>query len=356
MNTSIQGYIDNRISGLVRLQEDDALACVLSSIENVLCHCISNGGRIYTVGNGGSCAQAQHFAAELIGRFGSSHRRALPAISLTSDSAVISALSNDFGYELCFSRQIEALLTPDDVLIAFTTSGGSRNIIEAIQCAKNKGSITIVFSGGQDSFLKDESDYYIATPANDTALIQECHLMLSHYLCDGISQHFSRAGDSFWSRIVDCIPAGIEFLILDRDGVINEKLPNRYVISPKDFAFTAGFLENVKYLSARFRRVFVVTNQKGVGLGLMSMDDLHEIHAYMQEEISRHGGRIDNIYYSTKTDNLSEDRKPNVGMAKHLKADYPEVDFNKTLVIGDSASDQLFAKNIGALFIQYVKE
>ena len=356
MSSKHQEYIDRRISALTRIQRDDALACLLSSVEEALCRCISGGGRLYTIGNGGSCAQAQHFAAELIGRFSTYPRKALPAIALTSDSAVLSALSNDFGYDICFSRQIEALLTKNDVLVAFTTSGNSRNIIEGVQCAKNRGSTTVVFGGSQDSVLKDEADYYIATSsASDTAVIQECHLLLSHYLCESISRCFSETGESFWNNIMNCIPNEAEFLILDRDGVINEKLPNSYVKSAKDFSFTPGFLENVELLSTRFKRVFVITNQKGVGLGVMSLDDLQEVHTYMQEEIRHHGGRIDKIYYSIATDVLSEERKPNVGMANNLKADYPDVDLNKTLVIGDSATDQLFAKNIGAHFIKYVK-
>lgn len=353
MNLEIQEYINNRIATLTELKQDVAMFNEVSSIEEAFYHCLSNGGKVYTIGNGGSCAQAQHFAAELIGRFGGFNRRALPAVALTSDSTVMSALSNDFGYEHCFSRQVEALVSTTDILVAFTTSGRSRNIIEAVQSAKNIGATTILFCGCQKYYSKEEVDYCISVASDDTAIIQECHLILSHYLCKNISKCFEERVNIFWNSLIENIPQEADFLILDRDGVINEKIPNRYVKSPLEFKFTPGFLDKINILSQRFKRIFVVTNQKGVGLGLMSLEELKEVHKYMQEQIVHYGGRIDQIYYSTAIDELALDRKPNIGLANKIIADYPDVNLNKTLVIGDSASDQLFAKNIGAMYMKF---
>lgn len=353
MNSEFQRYITQRIDALSDFTLDDSMSHCLLSIEKVLYSRLIEDGSVFTIGNGGSCAQAQHFAAELVGRFGTFRRGALPAIALTSDSTVLTALSNDFGFEHCFSRQIEGLFSTKDILVVFTTSGKSRNIIEAIQSAKNQGGITIAFCGERGSHLVELVDYCAIVPTSDTAIIQECHLTFSHYLCERISRRFSNLSESFWNNIIVNIPNEAEFLILDRDGVINEKIPNGYAKSPHEINFTLGFLDIVEKLAQRFKRIFIVTNQKGVGLGIMSLEELQEVNDYILNQIVSHGGKIDNIYYSTDVDDSAFDRKPNVGMARQLIDEYPDVEFRKTVVIGDSASDQLFANNIGALFLKF---
>ena len=136
-------------------------------------------------------------------------------------------------------------------------------------------------------------------------------------------------------------------IFLDRDGVINEKIDNDYIKAWDDFSFTYKALEAIEILSKCFSKILVVTNQRGVGKGLMTEEMLIIIHEKMCEEIKLESGRIDKIYYCTDKLDSSEFRKPNVGMALMAKRDYPEINFFKSIMIGDSITDMLFGKNLG---------
>jgi D-glycero-D-manno-heptose 1,7-bisphosphate phosphatase len=136
-------------------------------------------------------------------------------------------------------------------------------------------------------------------------------------------------------------------LFLDRDGVINKKLDEDYVKNFSEFKFIDGTLESIAKLSLLFNKIMVVTNQQGVGKKLMKLDELHEIHNKMLEEIKKNKGRIDNIYYCTATrEEESFFRKPNVGMALRAKKDFPEIDFKKSVIVGDSISDMQFGRKM----------
>lgn len=140
-------------------------------------------------------------------------------------------------------------------------------------------------------------------------------------------------------------------LFLDRDGVINVLRPNDYVKTWDEFVFREGILEHLSHWSSRFRRIVIVTNQRGVGRGRMSQEDLNMIHHRMVEEINRHGGRIDRIYVCTAVEDSDECRKPNIGMALAAKRDFPDIDFSRSLMIGDSSSDEQFARRAGMSFL-----
>lgn len=140
-------------------------------------------------------------------------------------------------------------------------------------------------------------------------------------------------------------------LFLDRDGVINEELPGDYVRRTADFRFTNGAEEAIAALSGLFSRICIVTNQRGVGKGLMSEADLEAVHQYMIRGIEQAGGRIDKIYYCTDLDNSSENRKPQTGMALAAKKDFPEIDFTRSVMIGNTRSDMQFGRTIGAFTI-----
>ncbi len=144
-------------------------------------------------------------------------------------------------------------------------------------------------------------------------------------------------------------------LILDRDGVINVHRPNDYVKEWDEFIFTDGFLEAIREWTIHFKYIFVVTNQRGVGRGIMSEENLIKIHNKMTKVITENGGRIDQIYYCTEISDSHINRKPNIGMGNQIFTDYPEVDWKKTIMIGDSKSDCLFASNIGCDFV-YVQD
>ena len=137
-------------------------------------------------------------------------------------------------------------------------------------------------------------------------------------------------------------------LFLDRDGVINRRLPGTYVRDIREFEFLPGVLEAVRILSGIFPYVFVVTNQQGIGKGFMTEAALNRLHAYMLEEIERHGGRIDKIYFAPQLEAENHImRKPNPGMAFAALRDFPGVDLSRSIMVGDSPSDMLFGVNAG---------
>lgn len=136
-------------------------------------------------------------------------------------------------------------------------------------------------------------------------------------------------------------------LFLDRDGVINEKLENRYVVKFSEFRFKLYAIEAIKILSNYFSRIIIVTNQRGIGKGIMDERDLSDIHARMISLIHGGGGRIDNIYHCPDLEDSSFERKPNVGMAIKAKIDFPKIEFRNSIMVGDSLSDMEFGKNLG---------
>ncbi len=140
-------------------------------------------GKVFLIGNGGSAADAQHIAAEFIGRF-KLKRNGLPAIALTTDTSILTAVSNDYGYDMVFSRQLEALSKEGDVLIAITTSGTSTNILKAVEVARAKKVKVIGLTGGNGGKLKDASDVTIIVPSDNTPRIQEAHITIGHIICN----------------------------------------------------------------------------------------------------------------------------------------------------------------------------
>ncbi len=140
-------------------------------------------------------------------------------------------------------------------------------------------------------------------------------------------------------------------LFLDRDGVINVNKDDSYVFNREEFIFKEGTLDAIARLSRLFGRIIVITNQRGVGKGLMSEADLHDIHSYMKSNIEMAGGRIDDIFYCTSTDNAHPDRKPSPGMAFRAQEKYPEIDFSKAVMVGDKSADMQWGRNIGALTV-----
>ncbi|MDZ4057105.1 MAG: phosphoheptose isomerase [Polynucleobacter sp.] len=149
---------------------------------------LQSGGKIMACGNGGSAADAQHFAAELIGRF-ERERQELAAIALTTDSSILTAVANDYHYDEIFSKQVRGLGKPGDILLAISTSGNSKNVIAAIEAAKKIGMHIIALTGnggGKMKTLLGEHDIHLCAPSARTARIQETHLVLLHGLCDGV--------------------------------------------------------------------------------------------------------------------------------------------------------------------------
>ena len=150
---------------------------------------LKKGGKILIFGNGGSAADAQHIAAELVGRY-KKEREALAAIALTTDTSAITSISNDYGYSRVFSRQIEALANKDDVVIGISTSGSSKNVINGLTLAKEIGCTVIGFSGKVGGTMNILCDINLSVPSDDTPRIQEMHIFIGHTICHLIEQAF----------------------------------------------------------------------------------------------------------------------------------------------------------------------
>lgn len=164
----------------------NALAPLFPTISDVgiaMQNTIQNGGKILIMGNGGSAADSQHIAAEIVGRY-KKERKGMPAIALTTDTSILTSVGNDYGYDYIFARQIEALCRPEDLVIGITTSGNSANIVRAIEAAKAIGATTVGLTGGTGGKLKDLCDFSLVMPSSVTARIQEAHIFVGHSLCE----------------------------------------------------------------------------------------------------------------------------------------------------------------------------
>ena len=158
---------------------------IFESISTALCSCISSGHKIYFCGNGGSCADSQHLAAEFTGKF-LSDRRPLPALALTADTSVLTCISNDYGFDHVFVRQIQALGTEGDCIFFLSTSGNSKNLVEAAKIASKKSITTVALLGRDGGLLGSIVDYPYIVPSFSTSTIQETHLLIGHSLISSI--------------------------------------------------------------------------------------------------------------------------------------------------------------------------
>lgn len=161
----------------------DNLIPQITEVAEELKACIKRGGKILLMGNGGSAADSQHIAAEIVGRF-KKERRGLAAIALTTDTSILTSVGNDYGYDYIFARQIEALCRPEDVVIGITTSGNSKNVVAAIEEANKLGATTIGLTGGTGGKLTELCKFNLIMPSSETARVQEAHIFVGHSLCD----------------------------------------------------------------------------------------------------------------------------------------------------------------------------
>lgn len=161
----------------------EALVAEIEAAGRMLADAVGDGRTVYLLGNGGSAADCQHLAAELVGRF-EADGRPLAAIALTTDTSVLTALANDFGFERVFERQVEALVRAGDVVVALSTSGSSPNVVSAVRAARRLGARTIALTGRDGGAVGDEAELVLRVPSTRTARIQEAHIVVGHALCE----------------------------------------------------------------------------------------------------------------------------------------------------------------------------
>jgi D-sedoheptulose 7-phosphate isomerase len=161
---------------------------LLQRIAEKMTSAILAGHKVLWCGNGGSAADSQHLAAELMGQF-RRERRGLPSIALTTDTSILTAIANDYGYERVFERQVEALCTKGDVLVGISTSGSSKNVCAALKSARKSGAFTVAFTGQGGGAMASVAEITLSIASKDTARIQEGHILCGHMLCDWIELH-----------------------------------------------------------------------------------------------------------------------------------------------------------------------
>ena len=187
MNELINKHLQEHsivLDSIMQLEES------IEKVANIFLSCLEKGGTIFWCGNGGSASDSQHLAGELVGRF-VDERKPLKSIALTADSAVMTCIVNDYGYEYIFSRQVEALGSKGDVLVGITTSGNSKNVLKAFEVAKDKGVTTIGLLGKGGGMAKSLVEESIIISSQTTARVQEMHILVGHILCDLIEEGLS---------------------------------------------------------------------------------------------------------------------------------------------------------------------
>jgi len=185
-NNLIDKIFDESIS---IISKSKSLIAEIKNAINEIINCFENGNKIIIFGNGGSAADAQHLAAEFVGRY-KIERKSLPAIALTTDTSIITAIGNDYGFDKIFSRQCESIVNKNDLVIAISTSGKSKNVLDAVLLSKKQGAHIIGLTGEGGEELKKLSDIVLTIPSMSTPRIQETHKIILHIICEFVDEHF----------------------------------------------------------------------------------------------------------------------------------------------------------------------
>lgn len=195
MNEQIQNLIQASIDVKIQVLQNKELQKTIADCVEQISNAFKNGNKVLFCGNGGSAADAQHLAAEFSGRF-YTDREALPAEALHVNTSYITAVANDYSYDVVYSRMIQGIGKKGDVLIGLSTSGNSGNIIKALDTARQKNMITIAFTGATGGKMKDTCDYLINVPSTDTPRIQESHILLGHIICQLVEEQLFPSKES----------------------------------------------------------------------------------------------------------------------------------------------------------------
>ena len=304
---------------------------MIDRIADVLIGTIKNGNKILFMGNGGSSADAQHLAAEFTGRY-LMERDPMPAMSL-SNIAPVTAIGNDYSFDDVFKKQVQAFAKKGDAVICISTSGNSKNIIEAMKAAKEKGAVTISFTGSGGK-IKDMADHALMIPSAETPRIQEGYMAAGHIIC-GLTER-----GVFGKKAV----------FVDRDDTIAKDGP--YCARPEDMKLFKEVPGSIAKLNKAGYLVIVITNQSGIARGMFSEDDLKKVHEKMVSDIEKGGGKIDDIFYCPHhPDAGCSCRKPEAGMGIAAVKKH-KINTKISFMIGNSDADIEFGKAIGCTSIK----
>ena len=190
VRSAVSQHLQEHLAVVSKL--DNQLGDQIVDVARLIAKALASGNILYWCGNGGSASDSQHLAAEFIGRF-KNNRRPLASVALTTDTSVITCVANDFGYDQIFVRQVEALCRKGDVLVAISTSGNSRNVVEAVKSATQLGVTTVGFLSATGGALRELVTYPLLVPSTSTARIQESHILIGHMLCDLVERELGIA-------------------------------------------------------------------------------------------------------------------------------------------------------------------
>lgn len=183
----IAPHFQSSLDGLTKAVRSNELLATTHTIARVVADALKSGNKLLLIGNGGSAADAQHIAAEIVGRY-KQERAGWAAIALTTDTSALTAIANDYGFEQVFARQVQGLAKRGDVLFALSTSGRSPNILAAIKVARDLGVTTVGFTGAKGESMRASCDHLFVSPTDDTPVIQQVHMMAMHAICDEVEQ------------------------------------------------------------------------------------------------------------------------------------------------------------------------
>ena len=203
----IGNHLRSSLAALERTTRDVTLIATIRRVAVAIITALNAGNKLLVIGNGGSAADAQHIAAEIVGRY-KQDRPAYAAIALTTDTSALTAISNDYGFEWVFARQVEGLGRRGDVLLALTTSGRSPSILKALSTARSLGIITIGFTGSQGEAMSSLCDDLLIAPSDDTPIIQQIHLVVAHAICEALEQAMMQLAASRANPAALASPAG----------------------------------------------------------------------------------------------------------------------------------------------------
>jgi len=308
---------------------------MIDRIADVLIGTIKNGNKILFMGNGGSSADAQHLAAEFTGRY-LMERDPMPAMSL-SNIAPVTAIGNDYSFDDVFKKQVQAFAKKGDAVVCISTSGNSKNITEAMKAAKEKGAVTITFTGSGGK-MKDMADHALIIPSLETPRIQEGYMAAGHIIC-GLTER-----GIFGKKAV----------FVDRDDTIAKDGP--YCARPEDMKLFKDVPGSIAELNKAGYLVIVITNQSGIGRGMFSEEDLKKVHGKMVSDIEKGGGKVDDIFYCPHhPDDGCRCRKPEAGMGIAAVKKY-KINTKASFMVGNSDADIEFGKAIGCTSIKVTEK
>lgn len=183
----IVAHFQSSLAGLTKAVQSNELLATTHAIAQAVADALRSGNKLLLIGNGGSAADAQHIAAEIVGRY-KQERPGWAAIALTTDTSALTAIANDYGFEQVFARQVQGLACRGDILFALTTSGRSPNILAALKAARDMGVTTVGFTGTKGEAMRASCDHLFVAPTDDTPVVQQVHMMAMHAICDDVEQ------------------------------------------------------------------------------------------------------------------------------------------------------------------------